>query len=73
METPNEAGFQFQRGFFIVPATFYFVNERAASLLPNSGGTVIRALSSCQRHTADSRKPQETQALRASICLMAST
>jgi hypothetical protein len=47
METPNEAGFQFQRGFFIVPATFHFVNEPATPLHPNSGGTVIKALSGC--------------------------
>jgi hypothetical protein len=38
-KTPAKPGLQFQRGFFIVPAACFFVNERAMSL----DGVVCRA------------------------------
>jgi hypothetical protein len=62
-ETPAKPGLQFQRGFFIVPATFRFVNEGGHELLieiRSGRGTTAKWLV-----TDDSRKLLEIGNLNA--------
>jgi hypothetical protein len=65
-ETPAKPGLQFQRGFFIVPVAFRFVNEGGHQLSLELGSA--RGTNAKRLMTDDPRKLLQTVDLNANRC-----